>query len=150
MHSWKRRSIVITYAAQHLVMFLSLTHTHAQSHPLTRTACNSDPVTASLAFMNCCHLLSQSDNWTHGWKSLLSACLIALLFPSALCDMHPMRALFLIPRNPPPKLKSKKWWGHTVSAVILRSSYIFLLPSLPFPPCLYFTRTAYLCSLQSI
>nr|XP_032632665.1 misshapen-like kinase 1 [Chelonoidis abingdonii] len=27
----------------------------------------------------------------------------------ALCDMHPMRALFLIPRNPPPKLKSKKW-----------------------------------------
>ncbi|XP_070583777.1 misshapen-like kinase 1 isoform X5 [Erythrolamprus reginae] len=23
--------------------------------------------------------------------------------------MHPMRALFLIPRNPPPKLKSKKW-----------------------------------------
>ncbi|XP_073403186.1 misshapen-like kinase 1 isoform X6 [Dendrobates tinctorius] len=26
-----------------------------------------------------------------------------------LCDMHPMRALFLIPRNPPPKLKSKKW-----------------------------------------
>lgn len=28
---------------------------------------------------------------------------------SALCDMHPMRALFLIPRNPPPRLKSKKW-----------------------------------------
>ncbi|NWW38744.1 TNIK kinase, partial [Panurus biarmicus] len=27
----------------------------------------------------------------------------------ALCDMHPMRALFLIPRNPPPKLKSRKW-----------------------------------------
>uniref|UniRef100_A0A8C1SYH1 non-specific serine/threonine protein kinase n=1 Tax=Cyprinus carpio TaxID=7962 RepID=A0A8C1SYH1_CYPCA len=27
----------------------------------------------------------------------------------ALCDMHPMRALFLIPRNPPPRLKSKKW-----------------------------------------
>lgn len=23
--------------------------------------------------------------------------------------MHPMRALFLIPRNPPPRLKSKKW-----------------------------------------
>lgn len=29
---------------------------------------------------------------------------------AALCDMHPMRALFLIPRNPPPKLKSKKWY----------------------------------------
>ncbi|XP_063793429.1 nik-related protein kinase [Pseudophryne corroboree] len=26
-----------------------------------------------------------------------------------LCDMHPMRALFLIPRNQPPKLKSRKW-----------------------------------------
>ncbi|XP_077952359.1 TRAF2 and NCK interacting kinase b isoform X7 [Gasterosteus aculeatus] len=26
-----------------------------------------------------------------------------------LCDMHPMRALFLIPRNPAPRLKSKKW-----------------------------------------
>uniref|UniRef100_A0A087XSY3 non-specific serine/threonine protein kinase n=1 Tax=Poecilia formosa TaxID=48698 RepID=A0A087XSY3_POEFO len=25
------------------------------------------------------------------------------------CDMHPMRALFLIPRNPAPRLKSKKW-----------------------------------------
>ncbi len=29
---------------------------------------------------------------------------------SALCDMHPMRALFLIPRNAAPRLKSKKWW----------------------------------------
>uniref|UniRef100_A0A8K9XUJ7 non-specific serine/threonine protein kinase n=1 Tax=Oncorhynchus mykiss TaxID=8022 RepID=A0A8K9XUJ7_ONCMY len=27
----------------------------------------------------------------------------------SLCDMHPMRALFLIPRNPAPRLKSKKW-----------------------------------------
>lgn len=37
---------------------------------------------------------------------------ISILFKlcvSALCDMHPMRALFLIPRNPPPRLKSKKW-----------------------------------------
>jgi len=31
------------------------------------------------------------------------------VYVSALCDMHPMRALFLIPRNPPPRLKSKKW-----------------------------------------
>ncbi|KAG9340066.1 hypothetical protein JZ751_021986 [Albula glossodonta] len=28
---------------------------------------------------------------------------------ATLCDMHPMRALFLIPRNPAPRLKSKKW-----------------------------------------
>lgn len=26
-----------------------------------------------------------------------------------LCELHPMRALFLIPRNPPPRLKSRKW-----------------------------------------
>ena len=31
-------------------------------------------------------------------------------FIAALCDMHPMRALFLIPRNAPPRLKSNKWW----------------------------------------
>uniref|UniRef100_A0A670J029 non-specific serine/threonine protein kinase n=1 Tax=Podarcis muralis TaxID=64176 RepID=A0A670J029_PODMU len=35
-------------------------------------------------------------------------CFFSYLF-LALCDMHPMRALFLIPRNPPPRLKSKKW-----------------------------------------
>uniref|UniRef100_A0A2K6TWI4 non-specific serine/threonine protein kinase n=1 Tax=Saimiri boliviensis boliviensis TaxID=39432 RepID=A0A2K6TWI4_SAIBB len=36
-------------------------------------------------------------------------CSIGLCRATALCDMHPMRALFLIPRNPPPRLKSKKW-----------------------------------------
>uniref|UniRef100_A0A8C7GC03 non-specific serine/threonine protein kinase n=1 Tax=Oncorhynchus kisutch TaxID=8019 RepID=A0A8C7GC03_ONCKI len=37
------------------------------------------------------------------WLVFVLSCL------PALCDMHPMRALFLIPRNPPPRLKSKKW-----------------------------------------
>ena len=37
-----------------------------------------------------------------------NVCLICVIV-SALCDMHPMRALFLIPRNPQPKLKTKKW-----------------------------------------
>lgn len=43
-------------------------------------------------------------------------CLL-FLFPPALCDMHPMRALFLIPRNPPPRLKSKKWWAWSLSSL---------------------------------
>ncbi|KAM7417125.1 hypothetical protein PAMA_016977 [Pampus argenteus] len=34
-----------------------------------------------------------------------------------LCDMHPMRALFLIPRNSPPRLKSKKWSKRFLSFV---------------------------------
>uniref|UniRef100_A0A4W4HDM0 non-specific serine/threonine protein kinase n=1 Tax=Electrophorus electricus TaxID=8005 RepID=A0A4W4HDM0_ELEEL len=34
---------------------------------------------------------------------------LSLSLSLALCDMHPMRALFLIPRNPAPRLKSKKW-----------------------------------------
>ena len=34
---------------------------------------------------------------------------------TALCSMHPMRALFLIPRNPPPKLKQPKKWLVNVS-----------------------------------
>lgn len=36
-----------------------------------------------------------------------------------LCDLHPMRALFLIPRNSPPRLKSKKWAKKFHSMLIL-------------------------------
>ena len=32
------------------------------------------------------------------------------VFNAALCSMHPMRALFLIPRNPPPRLKNPRKW----------------------------------------
>nr|CAB3267141.1 TRAF2 and NCK-interacting protein kinase-like [Phallusia mammillata] len=34
-----------------------------------------------------------------------------------LCDMHPMRALFLIPRNAPPRLRERKWTNRFQSFV---------------------------------
>ncbi|XP_076323587.1 serine/threonine-protein kinase mig-15-like isoform X3 [Tachypleus tridentatus] len=48
------------------------------------------------------------DNRSDLWSLGITALEMAEAQPP-LCDMHPMRALFLIPRNPPPRLKSKKW-----------------------------------------
>lgn len=88
----------------------------------------------AVVLINGRHLASQSDLWSCGITAIEMAegapreyqfflmlvgfvCSVLLnpywsvfmrLLP-ALCDMHPMRALFLIPRNPPPRLKSKKW-----------------------------------------
>ncbi|XP_035771061.1 TRAF2 and NCK interacting kinase b [Neolamprologus brichardi] len=50
------------------------------------------------------------NSYLFAFFPFLSLCSPFLPFASsALCDMHPMRALFLIPRNPAPRLKSKKW-----------------------------------------
>ncbi|KAL5004023.1 hypothetical protein ScPMuIL_017479 [Solemya velum] len=48
------------------------------------------------------------DNRSDLWSLGITAIEMAEGKPP-LCDMHPMRALFLIPRNPPPRLKSSKW-----------------------------------------
>lgn len=48
------------------------------------------------------------DNRSDLWSLGITALEMAESQPP-LCDLHPMRALFLIPRNPPPRLKNKKW-----------------------------------------
>lgn len=48
------------------------------------------------------------DNRSDLWSLGITALEMAEAQPP-LCDMHPMRALFLIPRSPPPRLKSKRW-----------------------------------------
>nr|XP_022336331.1 serine/threonine-protein kinase mig-15-like isoform X4 [Crassostrea virginica] len=48
------------------------------------------------------------DNRSDLWSLGITAIEMAEGKPP-LCDMHPMRALFLIPRNAPPRLKSNKW-----------------------------------------
>lgn len=48
------------------------------------------------------------DNRSDLWSLGITALEMAESQPP-LCELHPMRALFLIPRNPPPRLKSKKW-----------------------------------------
>lgn len=48
------------------------------------------------------------DNRSDLWSLGITALEMAESQPP-LCDLHPMRALFLIPRNPPPRMKSKRW-----------------------------------------
>ncbi|XP_060809534.1 serine/threonine-protein kinase mig-15 isoform X5 [Amyelois transitella] len=48
------------------------------------------------------------DNRSDLWSLGITALEMAESQPP-LCDLHPMRALFLIPRNAPPRLKAKKW-----------------------------------------
>lgn len=61
-------------------------------------------------FPNLISSLPFFNSYLFAFFPFLSLCSPFLPFASsALCDMHPMRALFLIPRNPAPRLKSKKW-----------------------------------------
>uniref|UniRef100_A0A7E4VN09 non-specific serine/threonine protein kinase n=1 Tax=Panagrellus redivivus TaxID=6233 RepID=A0A7E4VN09_PANRE len=62
---------------------------------------------------------ARSDLWSLGITSLEMA-----EGHPPLCDMHPMRALFLIPRNNPPRLKnSRKWskkFNHFIETVLVK------------------------------
>ncbi|OUC42028.1 kinase domain protein [Trichinella nativa] len=64
---------------------------------------------------------SRSDLWSLGITSLEMA-----EGQPPLCDMHPMRALFLIPRNAPPRLRSTKRWSkkfHSFVETVLVKDY---------------------------
>ncbi|XP_049905502.1 mitogen-activated protein kinase kinase kinase kinase 4-like [Epinephelus moara] len=66
----------------------------------------SREILRGLAHLHAHHVIHRDIK---GQNVLLTENAEVKLAPAALCDMHPMRALFLIPRNPPPRLKSKKW-----------------------------------------
>lgn len=91
-----------------------------QLHPIVWFV-NLSPFPSSFRSCNSCsnsltnHLLNTLqnpdatyDNRSDLWSLGITALEMAEAQPP-LCDMHPMRALFLIPRNPPPRLKSKRW-----------------------------------------
>ena len=64
---------------------------------------------------------NRSDLWSLGITSIEMA-----ESQPPLCDMHPMRALFLIPRNPPPRLKHHKKWSkkfHQFIDILLVKNY---------------------------
>jgi misshapen/NIK-related kinase len=64
---------------------------------------------------------SRSDLWSLGITALEMA-----EGQPPLCEMHPMRALFLIPRNPPPRVKHPKKWTprfHSFIETVLVKDY---------------------------
>jgi len=68
------------------------------------------------------------DNRSDLWSLGITALEMAESQPP-LCDLHPMRALFLIPRNSPPRLKSKKWSKkfHGFIDTVLGESSVFMV-----------------------
>lgn len=73
------------------------------------------------------------DNRSDLWSLGITALEMAESQPP-LCDLHPMRALFLIPRNSPPRLKSNRKWSKkfqsfidTVLGKILELMFVFCM-----------------------
>lgn len=65
------------------------------------------------------------DNRSDLWSLGITAIEMAESHPP-LCDLHPMRALFLIPRNPPPRLKTTRKWSkkfHSFIETVLVKDY---------------------------
>jgi len=87
----------------------------------SRLALRAKPLNWSSWNLECCHLTLPSKYGNHWstWVVWVYACNIAvgdflinkwaIFVSAALCELHPMRALFLIPRNPAPRLRTKKW-----------------------------------------
>ncbi|OXA36583.1 Traf2 and NCK-interacting protein kinase [Folsomia candida] len=63
------------------------------------------------------------DNRSDLWSLGITAIEMAESAPP-LCEMHPMRALFLIPRNPPPRLKSKGLYTTAPTDQLLKHPFI--------------------------
>lgn len=66
------------------------------------------------------------DNRSDLWSLGITAIEMAESHPP-LCDLHPMRALFLIPRNPPPRLNTSRKWSrkfHSFIETVLVKDYV--------------------------
>lgn len=104
--------VVITFAYKVTPIPLTHTHTRTRTHTYMHTKGMAPEVIATD---------QQSDAWydqrSDVWSLGITAIEIAETEPP-LSDLHPMRALFEIPRNKPPVLKERKKWTSEFASFI--------------------------------